>query len=176
MTKPKDLTELEGAMDALRNSIEQNTPLEQLAATNAFFMQIMRKCGNGVLTEVVISLVSRVNFLRAQALLHQGWGVVYAQEIEDILIAVRERNPDSARTATHRHIASACAAAKQVSLKPELAPMTKTKTRGTAAKPAAKQKPGGTPARANAKTDKGPPGLTRRKASPTKRAGKMTDA
>lgn len=141
MAKPKDLTELRDAMNALSKSIENNMPLEQLAATNAFFMQIMRKCGNSVLAEVVISLVSRVNFLRAQALLHQGWGVVYAQEIQDILNAICERNPDAARVAARKHIASACAAAKQLSLKPELAPMDKSRMRGKVAKRSAKAKP-----------------------------------
>ena len=129
MAKAKDIAELERALHSLKDGIENNTPLKQLAATNAFFMEIMRKCGNNVLTEVVISLVSRVNFLRAQALLHQGWGGVYAEEIEDIVVAIRDRNPDAARAATHKHIASACSAAKQLALKPELAPTDKASSR-----------------------------------------------
>lgn len=129
MAKPKDIVELEKALRALKDGIENNTPLRQLAATNAFFMEIMRKCGNNILTEVVISLVSRVNFLRAQALLHQGWGAVYAEEIEDIAAAIRDRNPDAARAATRKHIASACSAAKQLALKPELAPTDRASSR-----------------------------------------------
>jgi DNA-binding GntR family transcriptional regulator len=114
------LAELDKALSTLKENIRANTPLGQLAATNSFFMTILAKCGNSVLTEVVISLVSRVNFLRAQALLHKGWGVLYAQEIEDILAAIRQRNPDAARAATRKHIASACAAAKQLALSPEM--------------------------------------------------------
>ncbi len=133
IAKEKHINELQKALDALKSSIETNRPLDQLAATNAFFMAVMRKCGNSVLTETVISLVSRVNFLRAQALLHQGWGVVYAEEIEDILIAIREHNPDAARLATRKHIASACSAAKQLSLAPDLNAPGKKKG-GTAAR------------------------------------------
>jgi DNA-binding GntR family transcriptional regulator len=120
IAKPRDIVELEKALATLKENIRENTPLGQLAATNSFFMIIMEKCGNGVLTEVVISLVSRVNFLRAQALLHKGWGVLYAQEIEDIVAAIRQRSPDAARSATRKHIASACAAAKQLALSPEM--------------------------------------------------------
>ena len=137
IAKDKHIAELQKALDALKDSIETNRPLDQLAATNAFFMAVMRKCGNSVLTETVISLVSRVNFLRAQALLHQGWGVVYAEEIEDILLAIREQNPDAARLATRKHIASACSAAKQLSLAPELNAPSKKKRAAAGAKRAA---------------------------------------
>ena len=127
VAKDRDIVELQKALDALRASIASNRPLNQLAATNAFFMSVMLKCGNSILIETVISLVSRVNFLRAQALLHQGWGVVYASEIEDILGAIRAGNPDTARRATRKHIASACAAAKQLALAPDLSSVPKNK-------------------------------------------------
>jgi len=127
VAKDRHIVELQKALDALKASIVSNRPLDQLAATNAFFMSVMLKCGNSILTETVISLVSRVNFLRAQALLHQGWGVVYAAEIEDILDAIRAGNPDTARSATRKHIASACAAAKQLALAPDLGSAPKGK-------------------------------------------------
>lgn len=137
--KEKHIAELQKALDTLRDSIARNAPLEQLAATNAFFMEIMRTCGNKVLTDMVISLVSRVNFLRAQALLHQGWGVLYAQEIEDILDAIQERNADAARAATRKHIASACAAAKQLAVAPETEAKSKaSRTRKPIARGASK--------------------------------------
>lgn len=120
VARGEDMVELDKALETLRESIKANEPLKQLAATNSFFMAILSHCGNSVLTEVVISLVSRVNFLRAQALLHQGWGVLYAEEIADIVAAIRARNPDAARDAARKHIASACAAAKQLATSPDL--------------------------------------------------------
>jgi len=136
IAKAKDIAQLEKSLNALKAAIKENAPLNQLAATNNFFTNIMEKCGNEVLIEVVVSLVSRVNFLRAQALLHQGWGVLYAEEIEDIVNAIRDTNPDAARNATRKHIASACAAAKQLSLMPGLASPPAKPTRATAAKAA----------------------------------------
>lgn len=134
VAKPTDLAELDAALEALRQSIQSNQPLKQLAATNTFFMAILSKCGNSVLTEVIISLVSRVNFLRAQALLYRGWGVLYSEEIAGIVAAIRARNPDAAREAACKHIASACAAAKQVAASPEpvAAPLPKAKNKAKA--------------------------------------------
>jgi DNA-binding GntR family transcriptional regulator len=151
IAKPKDIAQLEKSLNTLKAAIRDNAPLNQLAATNTFFTNVMDKCGNEVLIEVVISLVSRVNFLRAQALLHQGWGVLYAEEIEDIVNAIRDRNPDAARMATRKHIASACAAAKQLSLMPELAPAGRT--RGETAK-AARAKAAATAAKTGARRPK----------------------
>ena len=96
--------------------MKAESALKQLAATNAFFGVILDKCGNRVLIDVVFSLVSRLNFLRAQSLQYEGWGYLCLQEIEEILAAIDGRNADAARAATRRHIDSACAAAKQVSV------------------------------------------------------------
>src|SRR5262249_9020861 len=96
----------------------------QLAAINAFFGLILRKCGNGVLMDMIMALVARVNFLRAQALLQQGWGGVYAQEINEILVRIKKGDAAGARDATHSHISTTCAAAKQLAAAqaPELGP------------------------------------------------------
>lgn len=118
--KAPDIDELEGLLATLNRAIEANAPLDQLTATNRFLGAIMAKHGNGVLTEVVAALVSRINFLRAQALLREGWGAVHAHELEAILTAIKARNPEIARNATHKHIASACAAAQRFALGPEL--------------------------------------------------------
>lgn len=137
IAKEEDLVELDRALAALRTAINHAAPLEQLSATNAFFNTIMHKCGNWVLQEVVVSLISRVNFLRAHALLHRDWGGLYAQEISDILDAIRAHEPDRAREATRKHIASACAAAKLVTTMGDLSeagPAAKTSVASPQAK------------------------------------------
>lgn len=116
----RDIAALERQLASLNDAIAANAPLDQLAATNRFLAVIVEKHGNDVLAEVVTTLVSRINFLRSQALLRQGWGVVHAREIEDILAAIKARNPEAAREETRKHIASACTAAKHLALGPEL--------------------------------------------------------
>lgn len=120
--KKADVVRLEQDLQSLKRHVETNSPLGQLAATNSFFTLITQRCENKTLAELVVSLVSRINFLRAQALLHRGWGVVYTGEIETILAAIRDHDPEAARKATRKHIASACEAAKHVTLSHELSP------------------------------------------------------
>ena len=118
LATPTDLVELAGMVKLLNKAVRARNWLEQLAATNSFFGAILDKCGNDVLLDAVYSLVSRLNFLRAQAFQHAGWSERSAREIEEIVTAICKRNGAAARAATRRHIASACAAAKQVALLP----------------------------------------------------------
>jgi DNA-binding GntR family transcriptional regulator len=125
--KPADIEDLEKYVDQLRDAIEAEEPLAQLAATNHFFNFISTKGANSILHEITIGVVSRMMFLRAQSLRSQQWGHLYAEEIEDIVEAIRLRSPEDARAATKRHISSACAAAKQIALTPDSKPRSNLK-------------------------------------------------
>ena len=115
----QDLASIEAAVTELQEALEGDNPLEQLAATNCMFGAILDHCGNQVLVDIVYSLVSRLNFLRAQALRYEGWGHLCLHEIREIVATIEAKNPVAARDATRRHIDSACAAAKQVALLPD---------------------------------------------------------
>lgn len=114
IAKPAQKKALASAIAVLQRSVEDNWPIKQLAATNDFFLVIMLGCGNAILTEMVFRLISRINFLRAQALLHQGCGVLYAQEIEAIRVEIEAGDAEAARRATRKHIATACTAAQEL--------------------------------------------------------------
>jgi DNA-binding GntR family transcriptional regulator len=116
LARPEDLTTIRQAASGLRTALEDENELEQLAATNQMFGSILDHCGNQVLVDIVYSLVSRLNFLRAQALRYEGWGHLCLHEIQEIIAAIEAKNPLGAKEATRRHIDSACAAAKQVAL------------------------------------------------------------
>jgi DNA-binding GntR family transcriptional regulator len=103
----------------LESGLKADDAIDQLRATNALFSAVLDHCGNLVLTDIVYSLVSRLNFLRAQALRYEGWWHLCLHEIREIVAAVEAKNPLLARQATRRHIDSACAAAKQVALLPD---------------------------------------------------------
>lgn len=126
----EDVADLGEAMVAIERAVVQRSPLDQLAATNHFFNIINTRCGNAILSEFVVLIVSRVNFLRAQALLYEGWGRLYAQEIGQILAAIDSGAAGAARLAVQKHIASACSAAQQVVLSPSLAEATRSRGRG----------------------------------------------
>ncbi len=115
----EDVATLKRALTQLESGLKADDAIDQLRATNALFSAVLNHCGNLVLTDIVYSLVSRLNFLRAQALRYEGWGHLCLHEIREIVAAVEAKNPLLARQATRRHIDSACAAAKQVSLLPD---------------------------------------------------------
>jgi len=117
-----DLVTITSAVSKLEKALKKDDALGQLAATNAMFGAILDHCGNQVLTDIVYSLVSRLNFLRAQALRYEGWGHLCLHEINAIIEMIEAKNPMAAREATRRHIDSACAAAKQVALLPDVKP------------------------------------------------------
>jgi len=121
----QDLETIRLAVGKLQDALKNEEELAQLAATNELFGVILDHCGNQVLVEIVYSLVSRLNFLRAQALRYEGWGHLCLHEIREIVAAIEAKNPLAARDATRRHIDSACAAAKQVALLADAQPQVR---------------------------------------------------
>lgn len=110
----KDTSNLNRAVARLKLASRVDDPLEMLAATNELFNAILTKCGNDLLIEMVYSLVSRINFLRAQSLLDKEWRHQCVAEIENMISAIRSNNPSLARQVVRRHISSACKAAKRI--------------------------------------------------------------
>jgi len=117
-----DIARLESIMGRLKDALQAKNPLRQLNVTNSFFSHISEKCGNDMLVDIVTGLVSRLNFLRAQSLRHDGWREQCAIEIEAILKAIRQRKPLAARRAAQRHIESACRAATKIATMPNPEP------------------------------------------------------
>lgn len=124
----KDLAAIDAITTRVRQGLRAKNPIEQLDATNSFFQFITAHCGNEVLAQTVYQLVSRINFLRAQSLLHEGWSALCSQEIDAIVATIRTKKPAAARQATQRHIQSACDAATHVALLPKPAVSAKEAT------------------------------------------------
>jgi GntR family transcriptional regulator, trigonelline degradation regulator len=121
VAKAKDIASLTRMVARLKLASRHDNPLEMLDATNQLFATIMSKCENNVLVEMVYSLVSRINFLRAQSLLDKEWRHLCIEEIEEMISAIADDKAAAARQAIRRHISSACKTAKQIVLhsKPE---------------------------------------------------------
>jgi DNA-binding GntR family transcriptional regulator len=117
----KDIATLNRMVARLKLASRLDNHLEMLASTNAIFNTILTKCGNDLLVEMVYSLVSRINFLRAQSLLDQEWRQLCIEEIVEMIAAIRSNKPTAARQAVRNHISSACKTAKQIMLSPKRA-------------------------------------------------------
>ena len=113
-----DIDALNAAIARLRDAAGRRDVLGQLSAVNAFFGHILDRCGNQALIGTVSALVSRVNFLRAQALDRADLGSRMAGELRAIAAAIAGGEPEAARLATQRHITAACEAAKRATLAP----------------------------------------------------------
>src|SRR4029079_10191287 len=107
----QDVRRLQAAVAQLKQVLHAKDPLRQLNVTNSFFGYIYTRCKNEVLVDVVSTLVSRLNFLRAQSLMHEGWRELCAEEIGKIMAAIAAKKPAQARLAVQHHIESACGAA-----------------------------------------------------------------
>jgi DNA-binding GntR family transcriptional regulator len=110
----KDVANLSRMVARLKLASRLDNPLEMLASTNEIFATIMSKCGNDLLVEMVYSLVSRINFLRAQSLMNKEWRQLCIEEIEEMIDAIRANKPAAARHAIRRHISSACKTAMEI--------------------------------------------------------------
>ena len=110
----KDAANLSRMVARLKLASRLDNPLEMLASTNEIFATIMSKCGNDLLVETVYSLVSRINFLRAQSLMNKEWRQLCIKEIEEMIDAIRANKPAAARHAIRRHISSACKTAMEI--------------------------------------------------------------
>lgn len=111
-----DLSALRRKLRLVKTALAKGHSLEAIDAINAFFWYVIQRCGNSVLLDVVVSLVSRLNFLRAQSLRDERWRNVCASEIGAILDALDGGSPAAARTATSCHISSTCQAARDVAI------------------------------------------------------------
>jgi DNA-binding GntR family transcriptional regulator len=118
----KQLAHLTALCDALQNALPAGKPLGQLDATNGFFAYIAEQCGNPILRDMIRLLVSRINFLRVQSLLYDGWRELCVEEIDAIKTAICAQKPDAARQAALKHIESACSAARNVAAMPRSEP------------------------------------------------------
>jgi DNA-binding GntR family transcriptional regulator len=130
----KDIANLSRTVARLKLASRVDDPLEMLAATNEMFNTILTKCGNNLLIEMVYSVVSRINFLRAQSLLDKEWRHLCIAEIEDMIAAIRSNKATTARQAVRRHIASACKAAKHIMLPTKSSSGTASDSFGTNAR------------------------------------------
>lgn len=110
--KAEDVAALRERLQRIRQTLGAGRNVEAIDAINAFFWYIIQRCGNAVLLDVVVLLVSRLNFLRAQSMRDARWRKLCGKEIGAILAAVEAGDPEAARASTAVHIGSTCQAAR----------------------------------------------------------------
>lgn len=112
--KAEDLDAMRERLRRVRKTLAADDSVAAIDAINAFFWYAIQRCGNSVLLDVVVLLVSRLNFLRAQSMRDTRWRKVCGKEISKILAGIVASDPKGARAATAVHIGSTCQAARGV--------------------------------------------------------------
>jgi DNA-binding GntR family transcriptional regulator len=78
-----------------------------LDAKNALYAVLLSNCGNSLVKEILGSLHSRVNLLRATSLMHLQRLPASLNEIDNLYRAIQQRDADAAQAAAQLHVANA---------------------------------------------------------------------
>ena len=109
-----DIRGMRAALKAFVEADENEDVIGRLRSTSQFYGIILAGCGNGVIREILVGLVARINFLRARSMSRPGRARLSAMELRRILAGIEKKNPIVAREAAIAHVRSACAAARHV--------------------------------------------------------------
>lgn len=101
------LTALRKALEALKRTLPKGTALQQLAAKNAFYQQLLDGAGNEALTNSLHLLNSRVMLLRSTSIQAPGRSKHSIAELTELLQALEARDGKAARAAARRHVRNA---------------------------------------------------------------------
>lgn len=104
---PEDLSRLEHALRDFESAVKHHQPAERISSTSAFYDIILNGCGNTIIQEILASLLARINVLRAKSMTNPGRDRHSADEMRNILEAIRRRDPVAARGAAELHVVAA---------------------------------------------------------------------
>jgi DNA-binding GntR family transcriptional regulator/transposase len=108
----EDITRLEHALHDFERAVKDHQPIERIRSTSAFYEIILNGCGNTIIQEILASLLARINVLRAKSMANEGRDRHSADEMRNILEAIRRRDPVAARIAAESHVNAAHEAAR----------------------------------------------------------------
>lgn len=107
----EDDAALARSLGKIEELIDSDDTAAYLQATNRMFGVVLARCGNDILAETIRSLVSRINFLRAQSMRIEGRRRACTAELQSLVAAMTRRDPELAKAAAQAHIDAACEAA-----------------------------------------------------------------
>jgi DNA-binding GntR family transcriptional regulator len=107
------------AAKELRAEAQAQNQAGVLKAKTALYDVLLDNCGNGLIKEVLTSLYSRVNLLRATSLMHPDRLPSSLREIDKLHKALKARDAEAAQQLAQLHVANAEKAAMRMLEKSE---------------------------------------------------------
>ena len=96
------------AVAALRAEAANRSKEGVLRAKAALYGVLLDNCDNALIKEVLLSLYTRINLLRATSLMHPDRLPSSLQEIDALYVCLKERDEEGAERAARLHVANAC--------------------------------------------------------------------
>lgn len=109
------------AVQDLHTAAASRDRKELLAAKSRFYDVILGECGNELVKEMLLSLLSRINLLRSTSFSRNDRLPESLKEIDHMFELIKARNAPAAREAAHHHILNAEKAALMVLAQQEAA-------------------------------------------------------
>ena len=101
------VAELGKAVQALHMAAASGDRMSLLAAKSTFYALILKSCGNALIKEMLLSLLTRINLLRATSFSQPQRLAESLKEIDHLYARVLSRDASGARQAAQRHILNA---------------------------------------------------------------------
>ena len=102
-----DIARFGAAVRQLHDAGNAQDQARVLQAKTALYDVLLSHCGNSLVKEILTSLHSRVNILRATSLMHLQRLPASLQEIDNLYQAIKDRDADAAQAAAQLHVANA---------------------------------------------------------------------
>lgn len=102
------LAEFASASRELRAAAETGETEKVLEAKGKLYDIMLGNCGNHLVSEILQSLFSRINLLRATSLMHPDRLPHSLAEIDKLADALQARDADAAQALASLHVANAC--------------------------------------------------------------------
>lgn len=101
------ISHLGQAVEDLHRAATTQDRQELLAAKSRFYDVILSGCGNELIREMLLSLLSRINLLRSTSFSRSDRLPESLKEIDHMYELIRARNAPAAREAAHHHVLNA---------------------------------------------------------------------
>jgi DNA-binding GntR family transcriptional regulator len=113
LASDEDRAQLHDAFGAVQDALTE--PRQLLKAKDRFYAVLMRGAQNPIAEQTLNALYRRVTLLRATSLARSGRPTQSIQEIQAIVQAIDDRDPDATERACRKHVRSAEQVALEVS-------------------------------------------------------------
>ncbi len=105
--KAENIKTMRAALASFAKAAKTNDSLGEINSTAEFYGEILHLCGNRIIEETLMSLLARINFLRARSMSMPGRAKISLEEMSAILDAIEAKDSKSARRAAIHHVEQA---------------------------------------------------------------------